>query len=97
MADGQITNQERNFVTRIITDASNLLAIKETLERDIALYNQKQYLVKLDDALLSESFDGLTAQELVDGITAIQTVLTALGDYQSGQAVNLIKLAVGRS
>lgn len=98
MADkeGTLSAQEQNFVSQTIALANELYALRNRIKTHLALFNQKSYLVKLEDSLLGTYFNDLTNEELINGVTALQIATDALGDDISGQTVNLIKLGYGR-
>ena len=89
-----LTNQKRLFAERVKAEADLLLTTLERLQRIQAEWNQNDYFNQITDADLQEDtgLAHLTAGELVECINAFNAVITALGDYSSGQAVNLIKM-----
>lgn len=89
-----LTQQEQNFVSRVQQIADTLLEAQHEVQRLIAEWNQNDFFNQITDEDLGEiaSFTHLTASELSNAVTAISAFNTALGDYSSGQAVNLIKL-----
>jgi hypothetical protein len=88
------TDQESNFVSRSQNLASQILDLRDELQREVALYNAEGFGESITDADLAANatFSHLTQSKLWNCITAFNSVLTALGDDANGQAINLIKM-----
>lgn len=88
-----LTNQEQRFITRAREDAMTLLNMRDELTRLVALYNAKGFGASILDADFAETpnFDQYTQSDVWNVVTAFNSVLDALGDNVSGEAVNLIK------
>lgn len=89
-----LTTQQTNFILEMQTEAAVQLASRDRQRNLVARYTQNDFANTMLDADVIAGTNGLTKQEIVDGITAFNAVLTALGDDVSGQATNLIKLKV---
>lgn len=89
-----LTAQESNFISRIQAKAEQILDLRDDLEREIALYNAMGFGSSITDQELSEiqGFAHITQSNMWNCITAFESVLTALGDDMTGQAISLIKL-----
>lgn len=88
-----LTNQEQNFVNEIIAVSRDMLSYQKQIQQLIAKWNQNSFS-NIDDADLQEnsSLAHLDIQKVTDALTALTAIDTALGNYSSGQAVNLIKI-----
>lgn len=88
------TAQESNFMSRIQAKAEQLLDLRDELQREIALYEAEDFGGSITDADLAgiTAFAHLTQSKLWNCVGAFNAVLTALGDDETGQAVNLIKM-----
>ena len=89
-----LTQQESNFISRLQQLAEETLALRHKIQEEIALYNAEVFGTTITDSDLQEvpSFKHITQAEMVNTITALSAIITALGDDSSGQAINLIKL-----
>ncbi len=89
-----LSNQEQNFVSELMALGAELLSVQHDIQTLAARWNQNGLGSSIDDTGLAEisTFAHLTAAEVSSGVTAVQAVDTALGDYVSGQSANLIKL-----
>ena len=89
-----LSNQFQNEITRIITLAEETLRIRYDMELLIARWNQNDMFNQLNDPDIQAitGFGHLTVSEVANAISAFTSILGALGDNTSGQAVNLIKM-----
>jgi len=89
-----LTAQQQNFIGELMAWAEIELRQRATGQNLAARWELNGVLAKLDDASIQAlpSFAHLDAQKIIDGVSALLTVNTALGNDVSGQAVNLIKL-----
>lgn len=89
-----LTAQESNFITRLQTLSDDTLDLRHRMQEEIARYNGNEFGTSITDADLQEKtdFQHLTQAKMQSAITALNVVLTALGDDVSGQAINLIKM-----
>lgn len=88
------TTQQANFVYELQQAAAAQLSLRDTLENLSARWVQNDFFNEMDEAEVAAGTNGVTKGEIIEAINAINAVLTALGDNQTGQAVNLIKLKV---
>jgi predicted DNA-binding protein YlxM (UPF0122 family) len=88
------TTQMANFVAEMQTAAAEQLILRDKQRNLVARYVQNDFANTMIDQEVADGVPGITKQEIIDGITAFNAVLTALGDDVSGQATNLIKLKV---
>lgn len=89
-----LTTQERRFTEKVLAYANTLTDIYNDLAILRARWDQNDLANAITDADLLEQpeLSHLTAAKLVDAITALDAVRTALGDTTSGHIVNLIKV-----
>jgi hypothetical protein len=89
-----LTAQEQNFVSRLQMEAMQLLDTRDRLRREVALYNAEGFGAAITDEELAalQALAHLTQAEVQNCLTAFSTVVAALGDDVSGQAVNLIRM-----
>jgi hypothetical protein len=89
-----VSPQSQNFISELMQWAEIELAQLDKAQSLRARWDQNAIADNIDDATIieTESFAHLTEQKIVDGVTAMTAVITALGDFSSGQAVNLLKL-----
>lgn len=89
-----VPSQTQNFISRLQALAEVLLEAQNEAKRLAAEWSQNGIEATLvaNDLLDNATFNHLTPTEITNGVTAIGTFDTALGDYSSGQAVNLLKL-----
>ena len=89
-----LTSQEQNWTSRTLDLAERALVLREDILLHRAEYDQNSISSAVTDGelLANDSFAHLTNAKLVSAVGALDTITTALGDYSTGQAVNLLKL-----
>jgi hypothetical protein len=87
-----LSQQHSNLISELMAWAANMLTLVDQGEYLIARWNQSSALNLLTDADVAAVFPHLTAGEANNCVTAIKTVVTALGNTENGQIVNLIKM-----
>jgi hypothetical protein len=93
MAD--ITTQEGNFtadVIDLVAGINGVLDLMPQIDEIIGAWNSNQYATSIDPDGLAAAYPGLTKQKLIDNITGLTAIQTAVGDYVSGHASNFVKL-----
>lgn len=88
-----MTDQKANFVREIINVSRDLLSQQKYIQQLVSRWNLNGFSGGISESDLGEmsEFAHLTPAELAGAITAITAIDTALGDYVSGQATNLLK------
>lgn len=89
-----LTTQQTNFITELQQAAAEQLALRNWLANLSARWTQNDFFNEMVEADVAAGTNGVTKGEVIEGINAINAVLSALGDDVNGQAVNLIKLKV---
>lgn len=85
--------QDQNFVRELMDIAESVLGDRTVIENLYARWNLNGH-----SAITTEQLGGipefahLSQSDLANCVTALNTILTALGDNVSGQATNLIKM-----
>lgn len=89
-----LTLQEKNFAFRARQLAETAINLREDIIRSRAEWDQNDFFNQITDADLLEepSLSHLTASELSNAVGALDAIVTALGDYATGQSTHLIKL-----
>lgn len=89
-----LTTQQTNFISELMAWSEAQLRLRDVGRNLVARWDLNGVLGKLDNEMIQavSTFAHLDAQKVVDGVTALQAVNTALGDDVSGQATNLIKM-----
>lgn len=87
-----LTAQDSNLISEMMNWAETELAQLDKARNILARWNQNGVFDRLTDNDVTGTFPHLVKGEVVEAINAITAVSTALGDFSSGQAVNLIKL-----
>lgn len=87
-----LSAQNSNLISEMMNWAEVELAQLDKAHNLLARWNQNDVFNILTDPDVEAVFPHLTKSEIVEAINAITAVSTALGDFTSGQAVNLIKL-----
>lgn len=87
-----LTAQQQNLISEIQAWADTELAQLDKAQQIVARWNLNDTFNQIDDAEVTEIFAHLDKGKVTEAINAIGAVITALGDYVSGQAVNLIKM-----
>lgn len=87
-----LSAQNRNFIVDLTNWSEAMLEQRDEAAMLQARWNQNGIGAQLTDEDIQAVFPHLTAGEVTNAINAVNAVLAALGDYTSGQAVNLVKL-----
>lgn len=91
----KLSNQEIHFIGDLMDIGKQMRELRNRMLELRARYDQNGFAVSIAQAHLDAyggDFEHLTTAKIVNGITANQAVIDALGDASSGQLVNLIKL-----
>lgn len=87
-----LSAQNQNIISEMMNFAEAELAQLDKAHNLLARWNNNDVFNTLTDADVSALFPHLTKSEVVEAVNAITAVSNALGDFSSGQAVNLIKM-----
>ncbi len=87
-----LTTQFSDHISRKKAFAEQAIALRDALVQHAAEWNQNDMFNLLNDSDIAGVFPSLTKSEVSNAQTALDAIVTALGDYSSGQSVNLIKL-----
>lgn len=89
-----MTPQEQNFVSELMSLSESLLEKLHEINLLTARWNQNGFATEITDGDLGgvSTFQHLTAAKLGNALTAMGTIVTALGTVSDGQQVNLIKM-----
>lgn len=89
-----MTAQEQNIVSDIMDLSQQALNLQDTIQRLRARWDQNDVFNQVTDQELTEipSFAHLTISEVANAMGALDDINTALGDYTTGEAVNLVKM-----
>lgn len=90
-----LSPQIQNQITELMQLSEEALDLQNRIQSAIARYNQNglyEAVGNQDDLNAINDFKHLTQSEIGNCVNAITAVDTALGDYTSGQAVNLLKM-----
>lgn len=88
----KLNNQDANFIAELQGWAEQMLALRGQAELLLARWFLNGTSARLTDAEIQTLFPHLTADEVTAAVDAMRTVLDALGNNVSGQAVNLIRM-----
>lgn len=89
-----LTNQDSNFLSEMIALAKAQLELQNREQDIVARWNNNDLFNTLVSEDVEAAYPGITKAEVIAGINAFNTILTALGDDTSGQASNLFKLTL---
>lgn len=89
-----MTAQIQNIVSEIMSMSDEALDLQNREQLLRARWDQNDVFNELTDQDLLDipSFAHLTVSEVANAMGALDDISTALGDYVSGEAVNLIKM-----
>lgn len=89
-----LSPQLQNLISEIMVEGAAELQARHRKQELIARWNLNTISTKLPDEDIASisSFSHLDREKIIDAIAAFEATLNALGDDESGQATNLIKL-----
>ncbi len=87
-----LSAQNQNLISEMMNFSEAQLALLDKAHNLLARWNNNDVYNALTDADVTGTFPHLDKSEIVEAINAITAVSNALGDFTSGQAVNLVKM-----
>lgn len=89
-----MTAQEQNIISDVMNLSQEALDLQTAIQRLRARWDQNDVFNQVTDQELGEiaTFAHLTISEVANAIGALDDINTVLGDYVTGEAVNLVKM-----
>jgi len=89
-----LTTQQTNFISEFMAWSEAELRQRAIGQNLVARWELNGVLAKLDDASIQEfpALKHLSAQKIIDGVEALKAINAVLGNDETGNAADLIKL-----